>query len=114
MSLASVLYPPPTKDGWNEWTWANYQHHQAIETGLRQVKGLSPTIYRLWPVREQEFEDWLEQHQQAHTLFTQALGINGSDLSQLDFNDKPKRDAWMYSHFVDHQAAAQLLGLTIL
>lgn len=114
MSLASVLYPSPTNQGWDEWSWHNYQHHLAINTALTQVLGIIPVTYRLWPVRQEEFRDWLEQHQQAHTLFCNAIGISGVDISDLDFKDKTKRDAWMYLHFQQHQAAAQILGLDIL
>lgn len=114
MSLAAVLYPSPTEEGWTEWSHANYQHHLAIERALLQVKGVQATPFRIWPVGENQFEDWLEQHQQAHTLFCNELGIAGLDLTDLDFKDKSKKDFWYFAHFQQHQAAAQLLGLSIL
>lgn len=114
MSLAAVLYPSPTTKGWAEWSWHNYQHHQAIDTAMEQVRGIKPASYRLWPVDEHNFQDWLEQHQQSHSLFTQVLGISGQDLSELDLKDKTKREAWMFQHFIQHQAAAQTLALPIL
>lgn len=114
MSLAAILYPSPTQHGWKEWSWHNFQHHLGIDEGLRVVKGLTPNVYRLWPVEEHEFRDWLEQHQQAHSVMNQALGISGQDLSGLDLNDKRGRDGWFYQHFIQHQAAAKILGLPIL
>lgn len=114
MSLAGVLHPPPTEQGWTEWSLQNYIHHQGIEDGLRQVKGVSPPFYRLWPVTEHDFQDWLEQHQQAHSYFNQALGLNGQDLSELNRKDKTQMEAWAYTHFLEHLAAAKTLGLSIL
>lgn len=114
MSLAAVLYPSPTPQGWTEWTFHNLNHHEAIDTSMQQVLGIMPTAYRLWPVTEDSFQDWLEQHQLAHTLFNEVLGINGQDLTGLDLKDKQNREAWMFEHFIQHQAAAQTLGLPIL
>lgn len=113
-SLAAVLYPPPTKQGWNEWTHANFQHHLAIREGLISVRGLVSTPYKLWPVSEHDFNDWLEQHQQEHNQMNQALGIQGQDISSLDLKDRVKADAWFFTHFIQHQSAAQILALTIL
>lgn len=114
MSLASVLYPSPTRQGWKEWSWANFQHHLAIDTGLLQVAGYQYNPYRLWPVDEHDFRGFLEQHNQSHQVFNSVLGINGQDLSELDLEDKTMRDSWFFSHYTQHQAAAQLLGLAIL
>lgn len=113
-SLAAVLYPPPTKQGWNEFAHANFQHHLAIRTAITQVRGVLPTPYRIWPVSEFDFHDWEEQHQQEHTLMCQLLGISSQDLSDYDQKDKTKRDAWHFAHFIQHQAAATILGLPIL
>lgn len=114
MSLAGVLHPPPTVQGWTEWSLQNSIHHQGIEDGLRQVRGIQPPVFRLWPVTEHDFTDWLEQHQQAHNFFNQTLGLNGQDLSQLDRKDKTQMEAWTYTHFLEHLAAAKTLGLSIL
>ena len=114
MSLASVLYPSPTQSGWKEWSFANFQHHLAIDKGLLQVKGYSYNPLRLWPVDENDFRDFLQQHQQSHNVFNDVLGIAGRDLSQLDLKNKDHRDSWFFEHYIQHQAAAQILGLTIL
>lgn len=114
MSLAQILYPPPTKDGWHEWSWANSQHHDAINRAILEVKGVQVASFRLWPVTEYDFRDWLEQHQQSHTVFCDLLGINGEDLTELDLNDKSKKDAWMFAHVQQHRAATSALKVPYL
>lgn len=114
VSVAQIIYPPPTKHGWQEWTLLNAQHHAAIEAALLQVKGIQAQKFRLWPVTEADFTDWLQQHQLAHELFNQALGISGADLSDLDRKDKTKFDDWMFRHSIQHRSAASILGLSIL
>lgn len=111
-NLAAVLYPPPEKTGWTEWTHQNHQHHLAIETALMQVKGIHATPFRIWPATN--LKDWEGQHQQAHDLFCRALGIQGIDLTGLDFEDKSKKDAFFWQHYQQHLAAASILKLSIL
>lgn len=110
--LATVLYPSPTPEGWTEWTHQNYQHHLAIEDALLQVRGVRVTPFRIWPV--DNMKDWEGQHQQAHDLFCEELGIQGIDLTGLDLRDKSKKDAWFFQHYMQHYTAAQILGTTIL
>lgn len=110
MSLAQILYPPPTHQGWKEWSWANFQHHLALESAILQLKGVQVASFRLWPVTEHDLKDWLQAHQEAHNAINAALGISGQDLSELDLKNKTKRDDWFYVHELQHQAAAQLLG----
>lgn len=114
MSLAAVLYPPPTKQGWREWSFANFNHHQAIDAAIVDVLGVAAQHYRIWPVDESNFDDWLEQHQLSHSLYNQILGIDGQDLTGLDLKDKNKREGWFFIHYIQHQAAAQILKLPTL
>lgn len=114
MSLASILYPPPTANGWKEWSWANFQHHLAIDKAIKQVKGVDVMPFRLWPVSEGDLKNWLEQHQESHNNYNQLLNISGQDLTEFDPKNKAKRDDWFFVHFLQHQAAAQTLALPFL
>jgi hypothetical protein len=114
MSLAGVLLPSPTKNGWKEWSFHNFQHHQGINLVLQQERGIVSPFYRLWPVGDKDFQDWLAQHQYAHNFFNSALGLAGQDLSSLDLKDRTKRDDWFEVHFLEHLAVAQTLGTVIL
>lgn len=111
-NLAAVLYPAPEQMGFEAWTHDNYQHHLAIETALLEVRGVIATPFRIWPVKT--MKEWEGQHQQSHDLFAQELGIDGFDFTGLDLEDKQKKDSWMFRHFMQHLAAAQVLRLDIL
>lgn len=111
MPLAQIQYPSPTGGGLEEWAWHNFQHHEALIQAVLKVKNIKLTAYRIWPFPKDMNSDWLEQHQQAHDDLDAALGLNGSDLSSVDYKDKRQLDAWLYQHFVSHQSAASALGL---
>lgn len=114
MSLAAIVYPSPTPEGMTEWSIANFQHHNGIEIAMRQTLGVDPPIFRLWPILPEDFQSWLEQHQQAHNFFNQTLGLSGQDLTGLDLKDKSLADDWFFVHELEHQAAARVLKLSIL
>lgn len=111
MSLAHILYPAPTDDGLVEWGWQHYQHHLSILSGLKTSKGISGTLYRIYPVNFDDMRSWAYQHQLQHNDFNQALDLGGNDITKLDYKDQRQFDAWLYQHFTEHQAAAERLKL---
>lgn len=110
MSLAQVLSPPPTPNGFEEWTFSHFQHHQAIIRGLMEVKNLRATLYMIYPFNPKDSQTWLELHQQLHNDYESALGISSNDLSSLDFSNQKQVDTWYYLNYSSHRDAAQILG----
>lgn len=113
MSLAQILYPPPTDKGMEEWFQAHARHHEGIISALKETKGIVLANLGLYPVSEHELDDWLERHQRMHTAMTTAVGVQGTDLSGLDLKDKAKSDSWFFQHFLQHQSVSQLSGQPI-
>ena len=111
--LASIRYPPPTPEGWKEWTWNHLVHHQAIIYAAKTVKNVDLTQYNIWPFNPDDAENWLLQHQNFHNDMDTLYQVNGSDLSTLDFTNKRDVDAWLFTNFQEHADVAQLCGLPI-
>lgn len=114
MSLAGLLYPSPTKQGWAEWAFHNYQHHLAIDASIKKIKGIEVVPFRIWPINQVEFQTWLQEHQEYHNTYSQILGTPGQDLSEFDTKNKAKRDDWFFVHEQEHRAAATILGDPLL
>jgi hypothetical protein len=110
MSLSQVIYPPPTKNGWQEWAFAHYQHHLAILTAMREVKNADLPLYNIYPFDSHNPQGWLEQHQQQHFDFENILGVQGNDLTSVDFTNKKQLDGWLFLNYTSHQSAAAILG----
>lgn len=111
--LASIWYPAPTPNGFTEWTLSHVAHHQAIIDAAAQVKNVRLLLYQIYPFNNQDPEGWLLQHQSQHDDMNQLYGVNGSDLSTLDFSNKRDVDAWMLIHATEHRDVAQASGLPI-
>ena len=114
MSLEMIQYPPPTPEGFREWAGANWHHHEGIIIGLREKEGIEAPMLRIWPWSGDFTSDWLQQHQEMHSVMCSALGIPSSDIGSVDYQDKRQLDAFFFQHFIEHQAAASRLGLDIL
>lgn len=113
MPLADILYPDPTSRGMDVWSFANYQHHQLVIGALQRQKQITQPLFRIWPIAQNNFNDWLEQHQEQHNLTNSALGTSGFDLSSVDPTNKKQFDAFVWIHFIEHRNWAQSLGLGI-
>lgn len=114
MSLAQILLPPPTEQGMEEFMFAHYQHHLAINEGLR-ARGYEPAVYQIYPVNmadKRDVQRFLDQHQQWHNDFESLLGLQGFDLSGVDFEDQKQSDAWSWLNLNGHRNAALTLNLT--
>lgn len=113
MSLAQILYPPPTKQGMEEWFQAHAQHHAAIISAFKSTSGVQLDSLGLYPVNPKDLSDWLQRHQQMHNEMGQLAGVQGTDLTGLDLNDKAKSDSWFFQHFLQHQGVSQACGVAI-
>jgi hypothetical protein len=113
MSLAALLYPPPTPNGWQEWVYQNLTHHEAIISAARQSRNAGLILYQIYPFNSEDPEGWLLQHQSQHNDMNGLFGVNGSDLSTLDFSNKRDVDAWLQLHFYEHQDVAARCGVPI-
>lgn len=114
MSLAQLLYPPPTPQGLGDFMFSHNQHHIAIIRGLKQVKNVDATLYQIYPFNPKDLENWLQAHQQLHSDYESVLQIQGNDLSEVDFKNQKQFDAWLFLNFSSHRSAAQLLGVDYL
>ena len=110
MSLATLLYPPPTDRGMDEYGWANLDHHRIITSAIFKQREVRIQEYTIWPIRADNFDDFLRQHQSWHDAINAELNIPGTDLTNVDFQNQQQRDAWYWIHFIQHRAYAIALG----
>lgn len=117
MSLAHIIYPPPTRGGLQEWLLQHYFHHLAIIGGVQTKFNISLPVRMIYPLQNAEDQAqlnvFLEEHQTMHNDMDGILNIAGNDLSEVDFKDKKQLDAFMWLNFSEHRDAATNLGLPI-
>lgn len=112
MTLAMIMYPPPTERGMEEWLHAHIRHHEAIADAVRTTLGVTLDILPIYPGKVED-DQWSRDHQEMHNAMSGALGLAGTDITRWDTKNKRKSDDWVYIHFEQHRTAASACGLPI-
>lgn len=89
----------------------HYQDHLEILEAIQKAANIKLTQYLIDPWLDADKERILEAHQQYHNDFNGILGINGSDLSEVDFTKQNEVKAWVQINFQDHMNARSALGI---
>ena len=111
MPLANIFLPYPGEEGWQTFWFNNWQDHWAIQEAILKQKSVNQFLYVINPWDDGDANGILQRHQQFHNDMNLELGINGSDLSQLDLKNPQSVRAWCWLHFYEHNAAHQILGI---
>ena len=112
MSAIAALYNvPSTPEELNEWAFAHAAHHADIIRVLYQKLGVNLDQYVLDPIPKESTGVWVYQHQIMHQQMDALLGIDGNDLSDVDFRDPNELAGWIYLNSSEHFQASNILGI---
>jgi hypothetical protein len=115
MAIAQLMSVPQTSAELEAWQFANQAHHRDIARRIQETKGVLISDYPLEPFNPDDadsLEAFLQNHQDVHQQMDIALGLNSYNLSELDWQDPAARAQWFQTHFVEHNAASQILGVS--
>lgn len=69
------------------------------------------TNFIIYPVTKEQISIFLDNNQSLHTDMNGILGLQSSDLEDVDFENENQKRAWFYSHYLEHQSAEIKLGI---
>lgn len=72
---------------------------------------LALTVYILDPIPDFDLQNWLRRHQQSHNDVNSALGVQGTDLTDVDFEKQDEREAWAELHAAEHVQWQEITGI---
>ena len=111
MGLPNIFYPPPGDDGWKEFWFFHFQDHLEIMQKIQKFKNVKLTEYPIAPWMNEGKDVILELHQQYHNDLNEQLGLNGNDLSSLNFEKQGEVRSWVYLNYEEHYNARRKLGI---
>lgn len=107
MGLANIQSFANVDDYW----FNHYQDHvDIVQVVNRLIPGLNMWVYPMFPWSDSNKGQLLEQHFLSHTDLNTILGIDNSDLGDVDFGDEEKRGEWIYQNYQMHLQAHTILG----
>lgn len=84
-------------------------------TGATAVAQVKPVVnlveYQIYPINFNHFQDFLEANSQSHDDFNSVLGLQSSDIEELDPKDQNKLQEWIYLNYFELQSACQKLKI---
>jgi hypothetical protein len=110
MPLVNVQEPAGGADDLKAWFFAHHQDHIEIVQAIQKL-GRPMTIYPLDPFTPNAVDVWLRFHQSAHNDFNQALGLDGADLTDVDFQNAEKLSDFFFRNYQEHLDARAALGI---
>jgi hypothetical protein len=109
--LASLANVPSTNEERAQWAFAHMAHHRDISARIYLLVKLALPEYILDPINPDDSGDWEYQHQVMHDNQNQILGINGQDLTGVDWKDQRLLAGWIQLNFSEHYQASQILEI---
>lgn len=94
-----------------EWVLDHFSSHEGIRDAVQRAGYGNLIAWELYPVNWHDWDSYALRHQSAHNEFNEALGLPGTDLMSVDFNDQKSSDEWNLDHYREHLAAATMLGI---
>lgn len=109
--LAVLLNKPHTLEEWNVYSFHHRQSHLAIIQAIKAQQNVTLPDYQIEPINFAAPRLFLEANQQFHTDMDNQLKAQASDLEDVNLADDHQLQAWIYSHYLEHQTAEARLGI---
>lgn len=110
MPLAQIEFLPTGPHSLSEWSFWHAQDHIEIAAGVKRFASYQLPLYILDPIAP-DLRLFFQQHQQAHNDMNSFLGLVGSDLQDVNWQDPLAVRAFLYLNFAEHQAARLKVGI---
>lgn len=109
--LANLYNIPGTDEERSQWAFSHMAHHRDINAQIYNLLKLALPEYILDPVNPDDDGTWEYQHQLMHDNQNQLLGIDGQDLTGLNWKDKNLLAGWILLNASEHYQASSILEI---
>jgi hypothetical protein len=111
MGVADLFNVPVSNDEMARWSFAHMAHHRDLNAAIMSQYGVQLPEYILDPVDLNDPQSFLNQHQLMHNNNDAILGVQGYNLSEVDWSDPKQRAGWIYLNATLHVAEANATGV---
>lgn len=111
MTVAALFNVPSTTSELNIWSFAHAAHHRDMARVILQQSGFRVSDYVLDPIDVNRTGVWNYQHQLLHQAINFALGIQGYNLTDVNWSDQNELAAWIALNGDEHRRAGNILRL---
>lgn len=110
--LANLINVPKTPHEWEIWSWSHRASHDLIRQAIEQRGGPVQTDYVVHPIDTANFPQFLQNNQVLHITMLAALGLQSSDIEEVDPYNEEQMAVWTVRHYLDHYDTEKSLGIS--
>lgn len=107
--LADLYNVPSTDEERAQWSFAHMAHHRDIAERIYVLIKVALPEYIIDPIDVNDVGTWEYQHQIMHDNENQILGIQGQDLTGVDWKNQNELTAWIWLNASEHYQASAIL-----
>ena len=109
--LANLYNVPGNDEERAQWSFSHMAHHRDINAKIYLLLKVALPEYILDPINPNDVGQWEDQHQLMHDAQNQIMGIQGQDLTGIDWNDPNVTAAWIFLNGNEHFQASEILEI---
>ena len=109
--LANLFNVPSTDEERAAWSFSHMAHHRDINQAIYILTNLALPEYIIDPIDVNDPAQWEYQHQLMHDNQNAILGIQGQDLTGIDWQNLNLLTAWVFLNSSEHYQAANILEI---
>jgi hypothetical protein len=109
--LPLLLNVPSTAEDWERYSFNIRSEIDRCNEAIQQQHGVSLPSYQLDPIDPGHVHDWVQNLSQALGGICGVLGIQSSDVLDVDLSNESARTGWIFSVFEELFAAEAALKI---
>jgi len=109
--ISHLLNVPKSKAAWDEWSLHHKLSHDLIRQAIQKKTGINLAQYQLDPIDLERPTQFLQNNAQSHIEMTTPVGVQSSDLQDVNLGDDRQLVSWIYIHWQEHNMVELALGL---
>ena len=86
--------------------------HRKIQQAIFTKRNINLPLFPLDPIALDDLDSWARNHQSMHSAPLEILGLQGNDLTRVDFTKTEDIIVFVQIHAMEHRLIAAALGLT--
>lgn len=110
-AIAALFNVPNTQNDLSAWATAHMSHHRDIQRRIYELTSANLPEFVLDPIDPDDIHVWEYQHQIMHQNMDAILGIDGYDLTGVDFKNSEALAAWIQLNASEHYQASNILEI---
>jgi hypothetical protein len=107
MPIANLFFVPQTPEQEAAWSFSHLANHRDFIRTVQQKFGIVLPEYAIDPFGD----DVADLHQTLHNDLDSLIGVQGFDLSEVNWKDPQQRAAWIFLNATLHQQEGAILGV---